>query len=470
MANILIIDDDKQICDALSKVIKGMGHHVTYMLTLKEGLGLAQSEEFDVVLLDVFLPDGNGLEALPKIRALSSSPEVIIMTGQGAPDGAALAIKSGAWDYLQKPGSIDQITLPLVRALQYRQEKKPVKPLVALNREGIIGNSQPMKACFDLLAQAAYSKANVLITGETGTGKELFAWATHKNSPREDKSFVVVDCASIPESLVESALFGHKKGAFTGAHEDKDGLIKQAHGGTLFLDEVGELPLPLQGAFLRVLQEHRFRPLGGKREIESDFRLLAATNRDLDEMVQGGRFRKDLLFRIRAVTIELPPLRERTKDIIDLVMYHMKDLCEDYGIGIKGLSPEVLEILTSYKWPGNVRELVNTLERALAAARSDDTLFPKHLPAPIRIHVARASFSKDITAKKPRRVAAMPSPEHLPPLKAFRDSLVAEGERQYLEDLMSLNGWDMKKACQMSGLGRARLYGLMRKYNISRAG
>ena len=275
MANVLIIDDDRAMCDMLSGRMRDMGHNATYALTLKAGLKQAFSESFDVVFLDVGMPDGNGLEALPKIRETPSSPEVIIITGAGSPDGAELAIKNGAWDYIEKPLSISAMSLPLIRALQYREDTRTLGSPVALDREGIVGNSPPMKACFDLMAQASASDANVLITGETGTGKELFAAAIHKNSPRAEKSFVVVDCATLPETLVESMLFGHEKGAFTGADKAKDGLIKQADGGTLFLDEVGELPLSVQKAFLRVLQERRFRPLGGKREIESDFRLVS---------------------------------------------------------------------------------------------------------------------------------------------------------------------------------------------------
>ncbi len=307
MASVLVIDDDPKFCDVLSQLIREMGHHLRWVHTLREGLKEAAQGENDVVFLDVRLPDGNGLEALPRIRQMPGTPEVIIMTGEGDPDGAELAIKSGAWDYLEKPSSLEAMALPFLRALQYREEKKARSPRVALRLEGIAGQSRKMKASFDLVAQAASSDASVLITGETGTGKELFAWAIHQNSRRSGKSFVVVDCAALPETLVESILFGHEKGAFTGADRVREGLIQQADGGTLFLDEVGELPLTVQGAFLRVLQDHRFRPLGGRREVGSDFRVVAATNQNLNTMVDQGLFRKDLLFRLRSLTIELPP-------------------------------------------------------------------------------------------------------------------------------------------------------------------
>ncbi|MES0445686.1 MAG: sigma-54 dependent transcriptional regulator [Desulfobacterales bacterium] len=467
MANILIIDDDRAICNGIAAAVNRIGHDSTYTLTLKEGLNEVYSDKYDVVFLDVRLPDGNGLKALAEIRGIPSSPEVIIITGEGDPDGAELAIKNDAWDYIEKPLSIDAMTLPLTRALQYRDEKKTKEQPVVLKREGIVGNSQPVKASLDLLAQAAGSKANVLITGETGTGKELFAWAIHNNCRYVNENFVVVDCAAIPESLVESALFGYEKGAFTGADKAQEGLIKQADGGTLFLDEVGELSMSLQKAFLRVLQERRFRPIGGQQEVDSDFRLLSATNRDLDHAVQNGQFRKDFLYRLRAITIELPPLRERPDDIKDLVVHYTRKICETYGLGFKGLSPDVLEILSTHDWPGNVRELVNTLDRAISAARSEDTLFSKHLPTRIRVQAARASISKK-THDTERSEKNDVSHNTFPSMKLFRESLLLEGERKYLQDLMKLVKGDIKEACRISGLGRARLYDLMKQYSVSR--
>ncbi len=466
MSNILIIDDDKMLCDMLCRHIGYMGHDATYSLTLEQGHKEISSKTFDVVFLDVRLPDGNGLDALPGIRKTPAHPEVIIITGDGDPDGAELAIRSGAWDYIEKPASIEKMTLPLVRALQYRKEKTTGKPAVALKREGIVGESPRMKACFDLLAQAANSNTNVLINGETGTGKELFAQAIHDNSPRSNNNFVVVDCAALPETLVESVLFGHIKGAFTSADRAQDGLIKQAHEGTLFLDEVGELPLPVQKTFLRVLQEHCFRPVGSKLEVESDFRLVAATNRDLDEMVQSGRFRNDLMFRLKALTIKLPPLREHHRDIIDLSLYHVAKLCERHKTGTKGFSPEFFEALAGYNWPGNVRELINALDTALAAARHDHTLFPRHLPINIRIHAARTSVSKNPPAKDGAKVNA-DSFKTLPSLWDFRKTAANEAERRYLQDLISITKYNLNEARRISGLSRSRLYELLKKHKIS---
>ncbi len=468
MANILIIDDDESMCYALSRMISRMGHTPSHAYTLSEGLDMVASGDNDVVFLDVRMPDGNGLEALPRVQEAPSSPEVIILTGFGDPDGAELAIKSGAWDYVEKGCSSKQMMLPLIRALEYRKEKKAVdrrKNVVALHREGIIGSSPKLAECLDLLARGSAGESNVLIVGETGTGKELFAGAIHRNSPRSHGPFVTVDCAALPESLVESVLFGHEKGSFTGAEKAHEGLVRQASGGTLFLDEVGELPLSMQKAFLRVLQEHRFRPLGSSREIESDFRLVAATNRDLDRMVESDRFRQDLLFRLKSFVIELPPLRERSEDIKELARYHIDEFCERYGLAPKGFSPEFLDALKVHQWPGNIRELVNVLDRALAAARFEPTLFPKHLPMDIRVQMARASVNPK--ARSDAGAEACP-PQALPKLSEFREASYAQAEKHYLNNLVALCEGDIKEACRISGLSQSRLYALLQKHKISK--
>ena len=468
MANILIIDDDEPTCYALSRMIGRMGHTPSCAYTLSEGLDRAASGDIDVVFLDVRMPDGNGLEVLPKVQRTPSSPEVIIITGFGDPDGAELAIKSGAWDYVEKGCSSKQMSLPLIRALEYRKEKRSVehtKSVVALHREGIIGNSPKLAECLDLLASAAAGESNVLILGETGTGKELFAQAIHRNSPRAHGPFVTVDCGALPETLVESLLFGYEKGSFTGAEKTREGLIKQACGGTLFLDEVGELPVSIQKAFLRVLQEHRFRQLGSGTEIESDFRLVAVTNRDLEQMVEDGTFRQDLLFRLKSFVIELPPLRERSEDIKELARYHIDRFCEHHGLALKGFSPEFLDTLKGHHWPGNVRELVNILNRALAAARFEPTLFPKHLPMDIRIEKARAA----VNSKAPSDTGSNTKhPQTLPKFNDFREASYAQAEKHYLNDLIALCESDIKEACRISGLSQSRLYALLQKHKIAR--
>ena len=467
MARILIIDDEETMCQSMSLVGKRAGHDTVCENTLLGGLAKAASEPFDIVFLDVRMPDGNGLELLPRLAQSPSHPEIIIMTGYGDPLGAELAINSGAWDYIEKGSSVKDITLSLARALDYRKQKTSLKGtgVVALKRDSIIGNSPKLKACLDLVAQAAGSETSVLILGETGSGKELFARAVHQNSKRAHKQFVVADCAAMPETLIESLLFGHEKGAFTGAERAREGLFGEANGGTLFLDEVGELPPIMQKAFLRVLQERRFRPVGAQREQDSDFRLVAATNRNLDQMVQAGQFRDDLLFRLRSFVISLPPLRERPDDIKEIARYYMDKCCERYGLSPKGCCPDFMETLLAYSWPGNIREFMNTIERTIVAAREEPVLFAQHLPAPIRIQVAQTRRHEPPESRR----AAPTGPVELPKLNDFRDTVYAQAEKQYLHDLMSLANNDIGTACRLSGLSQSRLYALLKTHELQRS-
>lgn len=462
MANVLIIDDDKVVSDWITNVVTKMGHRAVSTHLLRDGLKRLQSEPFDIVFVDVQLPDGDGLEILSKIKAARSSPETIVITALGHPDEAERAIKGGAWDYMEKPSSFDAIKFPIIRALEYRSERKSGIGTV-LKRSGIIGNSAKIGSCLESVAQAAESDANVLITGETGTGKELFAKVVHANSRRAKKSFVVVDCTALPETLVESVLFGHARGSFTGAETSEMGLVKQADGGTLFLDEIGELPLLVQKKFLRVVQERRFRPVGGRREIASDFRLMAATNRDLEIMVKEGRFREDLLFRLRTIVIDSPPLREIVADIPKLTTFYINDLCERFRIEPKGTSLEFCQTMSAYPWPGNVRELIQALEKALIAAREEPVMFPKHLPTYIRIYVARRAFPGiPLSPEKPGQDPGVPAAP--PKLKEIRQATVADAERRYLKELIAYAGGDNNEACRISGLSRSRFYTLLKKY------
>ncbi|WP_084032191.1 sigma-54-dependent transcriptional regulator [Desulfonatronum lacustre] len=511
---VLIIDDDKIICNVLSKKILRLGYDVQCAHSLRKGLELVERYNFDVVFLDVRLPDGNGLEALPTINRGSKPPEVIIITGESDPDGAELAIRNGAWDYVQKPSSLKSMLLPLIRALQYR-EKKPCAGLKALKVNGIVGRSPRIKACFDLLAQAAESDMSVLVTGETGTGKELFARAIHENSARAKGRFVIVDCATLHENLVESELFGSVKGAFTGADSLREGLIIKADGGTLFLDEVGELPLSVQKKFLRVLQEHRFRKVGDNREIKSNFRLVCATNQDLEAMTQAGAFRQDLLFRLRSMHIQLPALIDRREDIKELTVHHMNTVCEQYGLPTKGMSPEFTEALMNYDWPGNVRELFGTLENVLVSARKEPILYPQHLPMEVRIKAKKACLRKGHKSSNhaqlpdfsevPRQVEPeergapvedMEAPvvepalnsaravpdfvfsesesvkasalmaKDLPTLRELREQTVSALEREYIHEILRRVGHDLPEVLRLSGISRARFYELLKKHSI----
>jgi two-component system NtrC family response regulator len=461
MARILIIDDDQYICEILSRFVQTEGHEASFALTLKAGMENVLREEVDLVFLDVRLPDGSGLDLVPKIREISSTPEIIIITGEGSEKGAQTAMESGCWDYVEKPLSIEAIRLPFLRAIQYRKEKSASKRPVALKREGIVGESRTLVASLNLVAKAGETDANVLILGETGTGKELMARAIHENSLRADNPFVVVDCAALPETLVESTLLGHAKGAFTGADRSRIGLIKEADGGTLFLDEVGDLPLTVQPAFLRVLQEHSFRPVGESKEVRSDFRLVAATNRNLEQMVEAGMFRSDLLFRIKSLVIPIPPLRERTADILELTLFFLKRFSKRYRCGIKGLSPEFCEALQAYSWPGNVRELAQTIERVISIAHDEPTLYPIHLPPEIRSTLKIASMAPKVPetgAEEKNRTY----PAVLPKLK----DLIETTEKKYFEDLLSLTGGNLPEVCRRSGLSRANVYVRLKKYGL----
>ncbi len=468
MARILIIDDDENFSAMLSGMVERAGHDPVIAGTIRDGLEKNSEDSYEVVFLDVHLPDGSGLDILQNIKQSVSSPEIIMITGFDDSGAAELALKNGVWDYIRKPSSIKDMQLALTRALQYRREKGYQKPPSALRADGIIGRSPRITACLNMVAKAAHGEANVLITGETGTGKELFALSIHNNSSRSNKNFVVVDCASLPQNLVESTLFGHEKGSFTGADKARDGLVKQAHGGTLFLDEIGELPLSIQRNFLRVLQMRSFRPIGSDTEISSDFRLISATNRNLDKMVEDGLFREDLLFRVRTFQIDLPPLREYPEDIRELLIHYVSRLCDQYGIGNKGFSPEFLEALKSHDWPGNVREFISTIEKSISEAFHQPTLYPKHLPTDIRVRLKRSEFDTENGSEPAYRQTYPGAEPAIPDLKTYREEALANAERQYLERVIRASNGQLKEICRLSGLSRPRLYALLKKYNLSR--
>ena len=320
-----------------------------------------------------------------------------------------MAMDSGAWDYLLKPLSRHDVVLQVKRALEYRASKKALKSSKNIfNRSKIIGSNPKLMARLNTVAQCAGTNANVLITGATGTGKELFANLIHANSRQKENPFVVVDCAALPEQLVESLLFGHVKGAFTGADANREGLVKKADGGTLFLDEVGELSLSIQKKLLRILQERKFRPVGSTQEVESNFRLISATNRDLEQMVENRRFRNDLLFRLKTIQLDLPALRDCKEDIKDLTLHYIYELCNHHGLETKGFVPEFLEYLENYHWPGNTRELISSLEKAILADPESPTLYPNYLPNPIRLQYLKNTLNEKPNAP-PLQKDAQPS-------------------------------------------------------------
>lgn len=477
MAGILIIDDDAQVRDLLVDSLRPLGHSLMIADMLADGLDMLAAGDFDLVLLDVNLPDGSGLEALADIRRAPSEPEVIIITAEGDAQGAKLAIDHDAWDYILKPFSPDGIILSVTRALAFRASKLILRPdpESVFDRSAIIGTSPMLTARLYQAAQCARSDAGVLITGQTGTGKELFANTIHRNSRQKDKGFIVVDCAALPEQLVESVLFGNVKGAYTGADAAREGLVKKADGGTLFLDEIGELPLPVQKKFLRVLQERRFKPVGGTEEVTSRFRLISATNRDLDRMVRDNEFRSDLLFRIRTIHIDLPPLKDCREDIKPLTLYYIHSLCRHHGLETKGFGPEFLETLESYDWPGNTRELIGSLEKAILANVESDMIYPNYLPPGIRLHQITSSletrgepsfFGNEAGGAGTGEWLSLPEDllDPLAPLKQVKQHVSGEVERLYLSRLMEVSARDMDKAALLAGISKSRLYSLLKTH------
>ncbi|MHC1744319.1 MAG: sigma-54-dependent transcriptional regulator [Syntrophobacteraceae bacterium] len=465
MARVLIVDDDPAIRNVLSEFIRSMGHETTACGTLEQGLKTAKQHDFDLVFLDLEFPDGYGLDALPTFLRGPGMPQVIIITGAGTRNAAEIAFRHGAWNFVVKPLNFEDVRVYTSWALQYREEKLNLLKPKHLKRDAIIGGAPALQTCLDELAQAAATDTSVLITGETGVGKELFAKALHENSSRASTSLVVADCGAIPETLAESVFFGHEKGAFTGADLARLGLLKQAHRGTLFLDEIGDLPLPLQPKLLRAIQERRFRALGSDRETESDFRVVAATNKDLHHLVENGLFRRDLLFRLNGVHIRLPALRERKEDLPVLVTHHLMRLGRRYGAELKGVSAELMEALQAYDWPGNIRELVQVLERAFAAARNEETIHPHHLPPEIR---ARSVYRDPVDPLLGRSFAPLPTKElgndPVPTWKAF----ISEAERHYLMALMERARGDREEAVRLSGLSQSKLYMVLKEHNIPR--
>lgn len=450
---VLIVEDDAVVSAAMRRAISEIASvgFVDAAFSLGETRALLGTRSYGVVLLDPGLPDGDGLELLPLVRDIARAPEVIVVTG-AAPEGAELALRQGAWDYLSKPFSQQELQLGVERALTYHAEKGE-KSQSSPSISGMVGTSGALRQSVQELQKAAASQVPVLITGETGSGKELAALAVHTYSDRAKNPFIVADCGSLTESLAESTLFGHRKGAFTGADRDRIGLINEAHTGTLVLDEIGELPLSMQKAFLRVLQEKRFRPVGAQGEVSSDFRLVALTNRDLDAMVEQGQFRADLLHRIRGLHISLPPLRERKDDIPQLFAHHLQTLAAERGREPPELTEEVLEALSRYDWPGNIRELVQAAGACLANADSK-SVHMIHLPLHIRVFLNK----KKTTVKADAAV--------LPTLSSYRRTTMKEVERAYFVDLARCAG-TVAEACAISGLGRARLYELLKAHGVS---
>jgi two-component system response regulator PilR (NtrC family) len=374
--DILIVDDERSMREFLAIHLRRAGHRVEAAPSGGAALATMKEREFDVVITDLRMPDVDGMVVLEQTKQLHPDTQVIVVTAFATTETAIAAMKAGAYDYLTKPFKIDEVSLVVDRALERRSLAREnlalrdeIKGRYKLDR--LLGKSPPMQRVFDTLRKAGPGRASVLLVGESGTGKELAARALHELSQRSDRPFVAINCGAIPESLLESELFGHVKGSFTGAHVDKQGLFEAAHSGTLLLDEVAELPVAMQVKLLRVLQERKVKPVGGVAEREVDVRIVAATNRDLETEVEKGTFRQDLFYRLDVIRIRLPPLRERREDIPLLVDHFVRKFSAEHGRKVAGLDTQAMQALIAYHFPGNVRELENLVERAVILAPGD---------------------------------------------------------------------------------------------------
>ena len=375
-AKILVVDDEKSIRDSLNMILSDEGYEVKSAADGEEALNLINDDNFDIIISDIKMPNVDGMELLDRVSKISPGTFYIIMTAYASVNTAVEALRHGAFDYMIKPVEFDDLLIRVKRLLDYKKlslENKMLRQRTVEegNFSHIIGKSEPMKKIFDLIKQVAPTNSNVLISGKSGTGKELVAKAIHNNSLRRDKIFLPINCGAISENLIESELFGHKKGSFTGATEEKQGLFKVADGGTLFLDEIGDLPLNLQVKLLRAIEDKKFLPVGGTKAIETNVRIIAATNQNLYEKTKKGEFREDLFYRLNVIEIKLPSLNERKDDIPLLVNHFIEKYCNEMGKKILGVDNETMKILMGHDWQGGVRELENVIERAVIFANND---------------------------------------------------------------------------------------------------
>jgi two-component system, NtrC family, response regulator HydG len=460
-ARILIVDDEPDMLESCSRILQRQGYACVTAGDGRTALDILERERPDLLLTDFKMPEMDGLELLRRAHELDPALPVILLTGFATIESAVAAIKHGAFDYLPKDFSIEQLRVAVERGLRHRGlqvENRNLRDQLreVLGLDNIVGRSPAMAQVFELVKKAARSEANILVLGESGTGKELIARAIHANSPRARQPFVPVDCASLPEHLLESELFGHEKGAFTGAVRAKAGLVETAHHGTLFLDEIAELPAPLQVKLLRVLQERQIRRVGSTALVDVDVRVVSATNRDLKDAIARGQFREELYYRVNVIAIALPPLRERAGDVRLLARTFVKR----FGQGrVTGLDDAAAETLDGYRWPGNVRELQNVIERACALA-DGPLITTRDLPE----HVTRSSAPP----AGPDAIvghAAMPAGTDLT-LKAAKDRWMNALEGSYLRDLLARHEGNVSAAAKAAGIDRKTFHRLIKKYAL----
>jgi DNA-binding NtrC family response regulator len=462
-ANILVIDDEKSVCITCKRILESEGHHVEYVLSGMEGIRMAVEGDFDLVLLDLKMPDISGMEVLENIKSERPEIFVIIITGYATIQTSIEAIKKGAFHYVPKPFTPEELSVAVSNALKSRaMQEENVYLRQQLNQlrdqTGIVGKSKAIEDLKRQILKIAYSNYTVMIYGESGSGKELVAQAIHESSPRVDKPFVAVDVSSLASTLLESELFGHVKGAFTGALQKRSGYFSAANGGTLFLDEISNLSLEIQGKLLRALETKKIRPVGSEVTVDIDVRIVAATNRDLYQLVEAGKYREDLYYRLNVIPLTVPSLRERVDDIPLLAMYFLRKASEEDRRPVKGFSTAAVAKMMAYQWPGNVRELKNVVER-LVATTDSEFIDEKHLPA-------------EITGKTESSIAISKSdiPVTAEDLKnskrLIKDALYAQVEKEFVLKALESCNWNVSAAAKLVGMQRSNFHSLMRKTGV----
>ena len=452
MTQILIVDDEKNIRESLKGILQDEGFQVDNAKDGQSAIAMVQEERPDLVLLDIWMPGLDGIETLKKMRELHPDLQIIMMSGHATIETAVTATKLGAYDFVEKPLSLEKLLVCIHNALKINQlvaENRSLKERIRGGEE-IIGESQPILELKQQIAIAAPTSGWVLITGENGTGKELVARAIHKHSKRADKPFIEVNCAAIPEDLIESELFGHEKGAFTGATTMRKGKFDLANEGTLFLDEIGDMSLKTQAKVLRILQEQKFERVGGQKPIEVDVRVIAATNKDLEEEINQGRFREDLFYRLNVLPFQVPTLRERQDDIELLARYFIDNYCKKENIETKTITDEALAIMREYHWPGNIRELKNIIER-LVIMTPGQTIAAANLPGEIR---------------KPR---PQDDQAEITSLNLTADSYKEAKElfeREFIRQKLAENDWNISRTAEAIAIERSNLHRKIKAYGI----
>jgi two-component system nitrogen regulation response regulator NtrX len=453
-SRILVIDDEAAIRDSLKMTLEYEGYEFIGAATGQEGLALAERDAPDLVLLDVKMPGMDGLEVLDRLRSMSESLPIVVISGHGTIPTAVEATKKGAFDFIEKPFASDRVLVSLRNALDQRQLRDENRTLRKdlEGRHQMIGESAALEQVMGAISRAAPTNATVLIHGESGVGKELVARTIHRNSLRKRERFVQVNCAAIPEDLIESELFGHEKGSFTGATEKQVGKFEQADHGTIFLDEVGDMSAKTQAKVLRVLQEGEVERLGSARTIKVDVRVIAATNKNLEEEIEKGHFREDLYFRLAVIPIHVPPLRERPQDIPLLVRHYMEFFSRENNVRPKRITQAALDALQRHRWKGNIRELRNTVER-LIIMTAGDTIDASDLPDVLRSPTGLASLKQPSESEAPKAGT----------LREFKEN----AERAYLVGKLRENGWNISKTAEVIGTPRSNLYKKLEQYQIS---